>query len=64
MNMPTTATAFCARLQVVWAGGRPGMLLTTASVQSGASGGAVLDPATGALLGLVTSNAKHASGTL
>jgi S1-C subfamily serine protease len=35
------------------------MLLTTAAVHSGASGGAVLDAATGQLLGLVTSNAKH-----
>ena len=52
------------RVQVVQAGGRAGMLLTTASVQSGASGGAVLDPGSGRLLGLVTSNAKHASGTL
>ncbi|KAL4854568.1 Glyoxysomal processing protease [Chlorella vulgaris] len=40
-------------------GTRPAMLLTTAAVHSGASGGAVLDGATGKLLGLVTSNAKH-----
>ncbi|KAI7843428.1 hypothetical protein COHA_002906 [Chlorella ohadii] len=37
------------------------MLLTTAAVHSGASGGAVADAATGQLLGLVTSNAKHKS---
>lgn len=37
----------------------PAMLLTTAAVHSGASGGAVLDTASGRLLGLVTSNAKH-----
>ncbi len=41
--------------------GQPGMLLTTAAVHSGASGGAVVDAATGQLLGLVTSNAKHKS---
>ena len=40
---------------------RPAMLLTTAAVHSGASGGAVLDES-GRLLGLVTSNARHASG--
>jgi hypothetical protein len=40
-------------------GGEAAMLLTTAAVHSGASGGAVLDPASGQLLGLVTSNAKH-----
>jgi hypothetical protein len=34
------------------------MLLTTGAVHAGASGGAVLCPATGALLGLVTSNAR------
>ena len=37
------------------------MLLTTAAVHSGASGGAVLD-AEGRLLGMVTSNAQHVSG--
>ena len=37
------------------------MLATTAAVHSGASGGAVVDAATGRLLGLVTSNAKHSS---
>ncbi|KAL4425274.1 hypothetical protein ABPG75_009290 [Micractinium tetrahymenae] len=41
--------------------GTPAMLLTTAAVHSGASGGAVLDAVTGELLGLVTSNAKHSS---
>eukprot|EP00887_Chlorella_sp_A99_P003605 scaffold7.g3605.t1 len=41
--------------------GAPAMLLTTAAVHSGASGGAVLDPATGQLLGLVTSNSRHAA---
>lgn len=35
------------------------MLLSTAAVHGGASGGACLDAATGELLGLVTSNAKH-----
>lgn len=35
------------------------MLLTTAAVHSGASGGACLNAVTGELLGLVTSNAKH-----
>ena len=39
--------------------GRPAMLLTTAAVHSGASGGAVVDADTGGWLGLVTSNAKH-----
>jgi len=34
------------------------MVLTTATVQSGASGGAVLSPS-GALVALVTSNARH-----
>ena len=38
-------------------GQRPTMLLTTASVHSGASGGAVVS-AEGWLLGLVTSNAR------
>ena len=41
--------------------GQPAMLLTTAAVHSGASGGAVVDAATGQLLGIVTSNAKHSS---
>ena len=36
------------------------MVLTTATVQSGASGGAVLSPS-GALVALVTSNARHTS---
>lgn len=40
------------------------MLLTTAAVHSGASGGAVLHPRSGRLLALVTSNARHASGQL
>lgn len=40
---------------------RAAMVLTTAAVLSGASGGAVLN-ASGQLLGLVTSNARHASG--
>lgn len=40
------------------AGGPPVMLLSTATVHSGASGGALIDR-TGALAGLVTSNAKH-----
>jgi S1-C subfamily serine protease len=35
------------------------MLVTSAAVHAGASGGAVLDAASGALLGLVTSNAKR-----
>lgn len=39
------------------------MLLTTAAVHSGASGGAVVDGA-GRLLGLITSNARHASGEM
>ncbi|GAB4814878.1 hypothetical protein N2152v2_001924 [Parachlorella kessleri] len=47
---------------VVRAGDRPAQLLTTACVHSGASGGAVLDPRSGRLLGLVTSNAKQSSG--
>ena len=40
------------------ASGAPAMVLTTATVQSGASGGAVLSPS-GALVALVTSNARH-----
>jgi S1-C subfamily serine protease len=40
---------------------RAAMLLTTAAVHSGASGGAVLS-AWGQLLGMVTSNARHVSG--
>lgn len=39
------------------------VLLTTAAVHSGASGGAVLGDR-GQLLGLVTSNARHVSGVL
>lgn len=42
---------------------RAAMLLTTAAVHSGASGGAVLS-AGGRLLGMVTSNAWHVSGVL
>ncbi len=38
---------------------KPTMLITTAAVHSGSSGGAVVDAATGRLLGLVTSNARH-----
>jgi peroxisomal leader peptide-processing protease len=41
--------------------GRASMLVGTASVHAGASGGALLDAA-GRLLGLVTSNARHARG--
>jgi len=48
-------------IQVVHADGRPSMLLTTASVHSGASGGALVSRQ-GKLLGLVTSNARHVSG--
>ena len=40
--------------------GEAAMVLTTAAVQSGASGGAVLAPS-GALVALVTSNARHSS---
>ena len=40
------------------------MLITTATVHSGASGGAVVHPDTGALLGMVTSNARHVSGAV
>mmetsp|Transcript_3040 Transcript_3040/g.7981 ORF Transcript_3040/g.7981 Transcript_3040/m.7981 type:complete len:427 (+) Transcript_3040:2-1282(+) len=47
--------------KVVHADGRPSMLLTTASVHSGASGGALVSRQ-GKLLGLVTSNARHVSG--
>lgn len=36
----------------------PAVLVTTAAVHAGASGGAVLDPGTGQLVGLVTSNTK------
>lgn len=39
---------------------RPSMLLTTAAVHLGASGGALLSARSGALLGLVTSNARCA----
>lgn len=49
--------------QVVALRGRPAMLLTSASVRSGASGGGLLDRDSGALLGLVTSNARHVLGT-
>ena len=47
-------------LQVVSssASSQPSMLLTTATVHPGASGGAVLEP-DGSLIGLVTSNARH-----
>lgn len=41
---------------------RAAMVLTTAAVHVGASGGAILSH-TGHLLGIVTSNTKHASGT-
>lgn len=40
---------------------KPSMLITTAAVHAGASGGAVVD-SKGQLLGLVTSNARHAKG--
>ncbi len=43
--------------QVVHADGRPTMLLSTAAVHSGASGGALVSRQ-GRLLGLVTSNAR------
>lgn len=61
--MAASRPACLPPLQVVHAPGSraPAMLLTTAAVHSGASGGAVLDAASGALLGLVTSNAKHSS---
>ena len=36
----------------------PAVLVTTAAVHAGASGGAVLDPGTGHLVGLVTSNTR------
>uniref|UniRef100_A0A1D1ZXN0 Glyoxysomal processing protease, glyoxysomal n=1 Tax=Auxenochlorella protothecoides TaxID=3075 RepID=A0A1D1ZXN0_AUXPR len=49
--------------KVVALRGRPAMLLTSASVRSGASGGGLLDRDSGALLGLVTSNARHVLGT-
>jgi peroxisomal leader peptide-processing protease len=42
---------------------RAAMLLTTAAVHSGASGGAALS-AEGRLLGMVTSNARHVSGAV
>lgn len=44
------------------ASGRATMIITTADVHRGASGGAVVDASSGTLLGLVTSNARHASG--
>lgn len=55
--------AFGASGAAAGGGGRVSMLITTAAVHRGASGGAVLDAASGALAGLVTSNARHASGT-
>lgn len=42
--------------------GAPAMLVTSASVRSGCSGGPLLDAASGQLLGMVTSNARHAVG--
>jgi hypothetical protein len=39
------------------------MLISTAAVHGGASGGALLCPTTGQLLGLVTSNARHVRGS-
>jgi hypothetical protein len=48
----------CCGMQVVRdAAGQPCMLITTATVHAGASGGAVLDTG-GRLRGLVTSNAR------
>ena len=41
----------------------PAMLISTAAVHGGASGGALLCPVTGQLLGLVTSNARHVRGS-
>ncbi len=49
------------RQQVVTAHGAPNMLITTATVHAGASGGAVVGE-DGALLGLVTSNARFVGG--
>jgi hypothetical protein len=40
----------------------PSLLVTSACVHRGASGAAVVDAASGELLGLVTSNARHAGG--
>ena len=55
---------FLAQVVEDVASGSPAMVLTTATVQSGASGGAVLSPS-GALIALVTSNARHtASGAV
>lgn len=42
--------------------GQPTMLLTSASVKGGASGAPVLSAASGQLLGMVTSNTRHALG--
>ncbi len=50
-------------MQVMPTAAAPALLMTTACVLSGASGGAVVD-ARGRLAGLVTSNARLASGAL
>lgn len=51
-------------VQVVSYPNEPAMLLTSASVRSGASGGALISAATGKLLGLVTSNTRHMLGSM
>jgi hypothetical protein len=55
------SVTFGSVARVVPVQGRPSMLITTAAVYSGASGGAVVDGA-GRLCGIVTSNAKHSAG--
>ena len=58
---PPAATRGSAASIVRLACGAPSLLITSAAVHGGASGGAVVD-GSGALVGLVTSNARHASG--
>ncbi|GAX79208.1 hypothetical protein CEUSTIGMA_g6648.t1 [Chlamydomonas eustigma] len=59
---PATATSGSICKVVYSNPGRPAMLITTAAVHSGASGAVVMDPASGTMLGIVTSNARHHAG--
>lgn len=55
---PSMQTAACRAACAMPSSAVDAVLVTTAAVHSGASGGAVLDPETGTLLGLMTSNTR------
>jgi S1-C subfamily serine protease len=61
LSLQPAAAAAAARLAHPGSSSKPSMLITTAAVHGGASGGALVN-ARGQLVGLVTSNARHARG--